>query len=108
MMARGLDSSRDAAPVLWGGPPPVVEAGVEAEAEAVLERVAVETVVLEPGVGMAEAEAATELAALVMADAADERMLAATDAADDRAAEAEAKADEIGAVDPPVKGNWPE
>jgi hypothetical protein len=104
MMARGLDWSIEAAPVLWGGLPPVVEAVLDAE--AVLERVAVETVVLEPADEVTEAEA--EEAGLVTAEAAEERTLEATDAADDRAAEAEERADETGAVDPPVKGNWPE
>jgi redox-sensitive bicupin YhaK (pirin superfamily) len=103
----------EAAPVLWGMPPVVLEAvDLEAEAEAVLERVAVETVVLEPAEGTTEAEAdatadeATE-AALVMTDEAEALMLETAAEAEDRAAEAEAKAEET-ALDPPLKGNWPE
>lgn len=44
MMARGLAESMEAAPVLSGGEPPVVEAGLDAE--GVLDRVAEEMVEL--------------------------------------------------------------
>jgi len=109
MMAIGLDSSMEAAPVLWGMPP-VVEGVLEAEAEPVLERVAVETVVLEPAecATEAEAEAAADEAieaALVMTEEAEALMLEAAAEADDRAAEAEDKAEETAFADPPVKGN---
>lgn len=104
MMAIGLDSSMEAAPVLWGMPPVVLEGVLEAAAEPVLERVAVETVVLWPADGTTEAEATAEEAALVMAAEAEALMLETAAEADDRAAEAEDKAEET-ASDPPVKGN---
>jgi len=106
MMAIGLDSSMEAAPVLWGMPPVVLEGVLEAVAEPVLERVAVETVVFWPADGTmeAEAEAGAEEAALVMAAEAEALALETAAEADDRAAEAEDRAEET-ASDPPVKGN---
>ena len=103
-IATGLDDSMDAAPVLWGGLPPVVEAGREAEALALRDRVAVETVLLALDEGMAE----TDAALLVTADAANEAMEDATDAADESADEADASAEDATALEPPVRGNWPE
>ncbi|KAH3941852.1 hypothetical protein HBI56_210500 [Parastagonospora nodorum] len=109
-IATGLDESMEAAPVLWGGLPPVVEAGREAEGEALRERVAVETVLLALDEGMAE----TEAALLVTADAADEAMEDAAedaaDAADESAEDADASTEDAdaGALEPPESGNWPE
>jgi len=103
-IARGLDESMDAAPVLWGGLPPVVEAGREADALALRDRVAVETVLLADDEGTAE----TDAALLVTAEAAEEAMEDAADAADESADEADASAEDAGALEPPVRGNWPE
>jgi hypothetical protein len=102
MMARGLDSSMEAAPVLSGGLPPVVEAGLEAEGEAERLRVAEVTVVLVPAEGLMEADAAE-----VMLATTEEADAAALEAAADAEERTEATAEET-ALDPPVKGNWPE
>jgi hypothetical protein len=103
MMAKGLDWSMEAAPVLSGGLPPVVEAGLEAAAEVERVKVAEETVVFKPAEGLMEAEAAAEV------------MLATTDEAEAAALEAAAEAEDLmeataeeTALDPPVRGNWPE
>jgi hypothetical protein len=102
MMAKGLDSSMEAAPVLSGGPPPVVEAGLEALGEVVRVKVAEDTVVFKPAEGLMEADAA-------------EVMLATTEEAEAAALETAAEAEDLTeaieeetALDPPVKGNWPE
>jgi hypothetical protein len=96
MMAKGLDWSMEAAPVLSGGLLPVVEAGLEAAAEVERVKVAEETVVFKPAEGLMEAEAAAEV------------MLATTDEAEAAALEAAAEAEDLmeataeeTALDPP-------
>jgi hypothetical protein len=108
MAAIGLVASEDAAPVVCGGPLEEEEEAVglvEAGPEPVwlAERVAEETVELEPD-GVALAEACMLERALLREAEADE-------AAEEAADEAEERADEMAeetAVDPPVKPNWPE
>jgi hypothetical protein len=72
-------------------------------AEPVLERVAVVMVEFMPGVGMAEAEAATELMLEIKLATTDEAEAAALDAADEAEAMAEDREPE-----PPLRLNWPE
>lgn len=81
----------------------MVEAGLDVE--AVLERVAVETVVLAPPDGETEAEAEAEAAEVMLAitEEADALMLETAAEAEEAAAEADETA-----LDPPVRGNWPE
>lgn len=115
MSARGLDSSEDAAPVLWGMPPEVDEEpeGLvvpEAEAEAERERVGEATVLLVPAEGLTVAEAAALEArelTLARAEEAEARTLETAAEADDRAAEAEARAEDK-EPEPPEMENWPE
>lgn len=100
-MARGLAESMEAAPVLSGGEPLVVEAGLEAV--ALLERVAEAMVELPPDEAEAEAEAAAEVM-LATTDEAEARMLETAADAEEAAAEA---ADET-AADPPLRPKRPE
>lgn len=79
----------------------MVEAGLDVE--AVLERVAVETVVLAPPDGETEAEAEAAEVMLAMTEEADALMLETAAEAEEAAAEADETA-----LDPPVRGNWPE
>jgi hypothetical protein len=110
MMARGLDSSMEAAPVLSGGPPLVAEVGLEPEGVAERDRVALETVEFKPAEGLMVAEAATDLMLEITAEADALALEAAAEAdeAADAAADEAADATEETAADPPVKGNWPE
>jgi hypothetical protein len=81
----------------------------EAEAEAVreAERVAEEMVLLVPAEGLMEADAAA-LLKLAATDEAEARTLETAAEAEARAEDRAAEAEEAGALDPPVKGNWPE
>ena len=106
----GLDSSMEAAPVLWGGVPelPAVREG-EGDPVRETERVAEVTVLLVPADGEMEADAAAD-AEEMAAEAADEA-LAATELAEARMLERAALALERTletAADPPVRPNWPE
>jgi hypothetical protein len=107
MMARGLRSSIEAAPVLSGGALPLVweDAGRVLEGVA-RDRVALEMVEFKPAEGLTVAEAAADLMLEMTAEA---DALALDTAADaDAAAEEAADAAEETAADPPVKGNRPE
>jgi hypothetical protein len=111
MMARGLRSSMEAAPVLSGGLLPLVweEAGLVLEGFEV-DRVALETVEFKPAEGLTVAEAATDLTLEMTAEAdalAEETAADADAAAEDAADLAEETAEET-AEDPPERGNWPE
>ena len=107
MSARGLESSAEAAPVLSGGPPELVEEPeglLVAETVAVRERVAETMVLLRPAEGLMVAEAAaleTREFKLAMTEEAEARALeTAAEAAD----EAEAMAEDR-EPDPPVRPN---
>jgi hypothetical protein len=101
MAAKGLAESIAAAPVLSGGFPPVVDAGREAEAEGVRDRVGWETVELEPADGTMEPEGAAVLRVTTTVE--DSVVLLVTTVVEVCAPEvAETEAE------PPVRGNWPE
>jgi hypothetical protein len=108
MMARGLCSSIEAAPVLSGGALPLVweDAGLVLEGVA-RDRVGVEMVEFKPDEGLTVAEAAADLALEMMAEADAFALETAADA-DAAAEEAADAAEETAAADPPVKGNWAE
>jgi hypothetical protein len=105
MAAKGLAESMAAAPVLSGGLPPVVEAGREAEAEGVRDRVAVETVLLVPADGMMEADATEVLRVTTTVEPWVVRLVTTTV---EVVAPPEEAAEETGADEPPVRPNWAE
>ena len=86
----------------------MVEAGRDADALALRDRVAVDTVLLADDEGMAETDAALLVTADAAEDATEEAADDAAEAADESADEADASAEDAGALEPPLRGNWPE
>jgi hypothetical protein len=98
MSASGLEASMEAAPVLWGGPEPVVE---PVGADVPVERVALLMVLLVPELGEGTPETEVLVTVLVMVAVSEDE--ADEDEAEDEAVEEADEAEDEALAEPPER-----